>query len=282
MYYACTNHNSKKIKTIREWRKPSKANLINYVNEEEVSPTVQNLFEDTCFKVLQLITELKILDKLKKIKFSNTPVNVRLLLFMILEMKHRFNGKFTINSKKFAEKVYDAYVSIQEDTSLINQTQVLSRNDIDEVRSINSAFKNYAGKDDNHAFAWCVEELLSRILDYTKDDFGLSDIGVIVKDVRSALTVATKDKVRKEHRVNGKLTSYVTGLPYPDESVLEFAHKTAIGLGKFIFTDSVHSPENIVLVERVLNSTMGQLSVESFKKEYELNKYSYDRLIKAA
>ena len=88
--------------------------------------------------------------------------------------------------------------------------------------------------------------------------------------------------LKKSRSSNGKLTSYVTGMEYDDEGVLEFSHKTAIGLGKYIFSDSVHTEENIVLVEKVLNRTMGQMSIETFKTEYKNNIKQYKELLKAA
>ena len=283
MFYACANLDGKHIKPIRQWSKLSTSSIVRYVQEEELSETIVSIFEDNCSKVLELIKELKLLDKNKKIKFKYTPVMIRILLFIILELKSRFNGNFKINSKKFAQKIHNAYVNIQEDDSIINQTQVLNRNDIVSIRSVNSAFNNYAGKEDVRAFAWCVEEMLERILDKTKDDYGLSEIGIIVKDIRNSLTKDMKITIQKAHRnENEKLVSYVTGIEYEDETVLEFSHKVAIGLGKYIFPESTDCVENIVLVERVLNRTMGQMSVEQFKKEYNQNKKAFTQLLKAA
>ena len=283
MFFACTNLNGKRIKPIRQWANLSTSKMITYVQEEVESQTVVDIFEDNCSKVLKLVEVLKTISSNKKTKFKFTPVMIRILLFTILELKSRFNGNFTINPKKLAEKIYNAYVSIQEETNVISQTQVLGRKDITELRSINSAFNNYAGKEGVHAFSWCVEQLLDRILDKEKDDYGLSEIGIIVKDIRSPLTKTMKESILKKSRSsNGKLTSYVTGIEYDDEGVLEFSHKTAIGLGKYIFSDSVHTEENIVLVEKVLNRTMGQMSIETFKTEYKNNIKQYKELLKAA
>ena len=127
----------------------------------------------------------------------------------------------------------------------------------------------------------CPDELIQD--DKTKDDYGLSEIGIIVKDIRNNLTKDMKITIQKAHRnKSGKLISYVTGIEYEDETVLEFSHKVAIGLGKYIFPESTDCVENIVLVERVLNRTMGQMSVEQFKKEYNQNKKAFTQLLKAA
>jgi len=119
------------------------------------------------------------------------------------------------------------------------------------------------------------------MLDYTKPDYGLSDMGINVKDIRGALTKAQQLEImNKSRNADGDLVSYVTGKVYTDESKLEFSHLYAIGLGKYIFTNAVDVLSNIVLVERVLNRTMGQMSVHSFKEEYDNNPEIWENLIK--
>jgi len=149
-----------------------------------------------------------------------------------------------------------------------------------EFRSRNSAFKNYAGKADVPSFAWCVEQLLIEMLDYKKTDYGLSDMGINVKDKRGILTKAQQLEIMKKCRNgDGDLVSAITGKVYTDESKLEFAHLYAIGLGKYIFSDAVDEIHNIVLVERILNRTMGQMSVYAFKEEYDKDPEVWQKLL---
>ena len=252
---------------------------------------------------------VQILKELKEIKFDNgtkdfQPTNLEVTKINInnsadnvipglanATFNIRFNNKHSsssikkkinkINYKKLADKVYKAYVKIISDSTLINQSQVLMRELTLEFRSRNSAFKNYPGKADVPSFAWCVEQLLIEMLDYTKPDYGLSDMGINVKDIRGALTKAQQLEImNKSRNADGDLVSYVTGKVYTDESKLEFSHLYAIGLGKYIFTNAVDVLSNIVLVERVLNRTMGQMSVHSFKEEYDNNPEIWENLIK--
>ena len=283
MYYNCTNIYNQKVRPIREFKKLDKSDIISFANDEDVSPAVKKIFEETCGHLYELIKEIQTINKKKKTttKFEMSAVKVRILQCMMLELRSRFKGNHKINYKKLAKKVYKAYIKIISDTTLINQSQVLMRELTLEFRSRNSAFKNYPGKADVPSFAWCVEQLLIEMLDYTKPDYGLSDMGINVKDIRGALTKAQQLEImNKSRNADGDLVSYVTGKVYTDESKLEFSHLYAIGLGKYIFTNAVDVLSNIVLVERVLNRTMGQMSVHSFKEEYDNNPEIWENLIK--
>ena len=283
MYYLCTNIYKQEIKNLREFKPLDKEDIIAYANDEVMSPAVTNIFEETTTQVCELIKEIQKINQDKKTstKFDMTAVRARILLCMILELKSRFRGNLSINYEKLASKSYKAYIKIMSDPTLINQSQVLMRSDLIELRSRSSAFKNYAGKADVTSFAWCVEQLLIEMLDYTEPDYGLSDMGINVKDVRGALTKAQQLEIMNKCRnADGNLVSAVTGKVYTDESKLEFSHLYAIGLGKYIFKNAVDEIHNIVLVERVLNRTMGQMSVYAFKDEYDKDPKVWENLIK--
>ena len=282
MYYLCTNIYMKKVKSIREFKPLTKENMIAYANDEDVSDSVKDIFEETCNQVCELIKEIQKINENKKTstKFHMSAVMARTLLCMILELKSRFKGNHKINYKKLADKVYKAYVKIISDYTLINQSQVLMRKLTLEFRSRNSAFRNYAGKSDVVSFAWCVEQLLIEMLDYKQTDYGLSDMGINVKDKRGILTKEQQLEIMKKCRnVDGDLVSAISGKVYTDESKLEFAHLYAIGLGKYIFSDAVDEIHNIVLVERILNRTMGQMSVYAFKEEYDKDPEVWQKLL---
>ena len=285
MYFNCTNTvlGTKEIKSVREFKPLNQGDIIAYANDEHNLDFIIKIFEETCGQVYELIKEIQTINKKKKAssQFPISAVMVRILHLMILELRNKFKGKFSINYKNLANAVYNAYINISTDSTPISQSQVLNRTDIIEFRSRNSAFTNYKGKEATAAFAWCVEQLLIEMLDSTKKDYGLSNAGINVKDKRGYLTKAQQLEIMKKSRnADGKLVSAVTGMAYDDESKLEFAHLYAIGLGKYIFTKAVDEIHNIVLVERVLNRTMGQMSVYAFKEEYDKNPEPWLDLLK--
>ena len=279
MFYNCTNliHRDQ-VKPIHTWENINTDNIVRYVNENPLLPNVTELFEETANQVSDIVLEIKKINSKKQTKYDLNSVNVKLLQMSILELKSKFGNNMNINSKIFAEKFHESYTAIMEDKTYIDQNQVLHYKRAERARAIHSAFDNYKGKTSVYAFSWCVEQLLSRMI-YKNDLVNdLVDIGINVKDKRITLSEESKRIIREKHRVDGKLVSYVTDKPYDDENKLEFSHKIAIGLGKYIFNgdDDIH---NIVLVERVLNRTMGQVSVDDFKGIYSKNKQEWDFLI---
>ena len=189
----------------------------------------------------------------------------QMMIYIIHEIERIFDGQFKIidnDWSKFCKRIDDIHNTLSNSSEfLYEKTWKPSAGD-DQTFPISK----YRAK--NHLLHFGVRLVLDRLFDTTKDDYGLNELGIRVKSLKS-LSAENKRIIITAQTKDEKVFCDISGRSY-SLNELEFCHIEGNSFG-VLNEKQVNEPKNIRLAHRRYNRMMGTLNYHSFKEIYKTN-----------
>ena len=218
--------------------------------------------------------------KRQNVTFRTSFTLLRAVLFLLYRWKLLFNGAQITDMRLFVKACEKAFgKSGRLDTSDVGFWDSTIKHNIvpgsskDSYHKIGGdaggyGYKNLISKTDYttgyYEYGLFLVETVGLELDYTeKEDYGLSDIGVKIKDPKRTLTESEKNEVLGHQIEDDIIYCYVDKKPVArDEGV--FAHIVAHA------DNGETTPDNIRFVRKKYNSESGSQNLDEFKKKVDI------------
>ena len=244
----------------------------DHLKEKDVIDRIQNLNTVTP-KISSWITRMcdygvNFFNNVKKLPKDFK--SFQLMIYIIHEIETIFDGQFKIidnDWSKFCKRIDDIHNTLSNSSEyLLEKTWKPSAGD-------EQTFPISKYRTKNHLLHFGVRLVLDRLFDTLKDDYGLNELGVRVKSLKS-LSAENKRIIRTSQTKNEEVICDISNRPYSFDE-LEFCHIEADSFG-VLNEKQVNEPKNIKLAHRKYNRMMGTLNYHSFKQVYKKNSKRID------
>ena len=243
---------------VSEWNHLKEKEVIDKIqNIETVNPKMSSWIKRMCDNGVHFFNNVKKLPK----DFRS----FQMMIYIIHEIERIFDGQFKIidnDWSKFCKRIDDIHNTLSNSSGFLYEKTWKSSAGDDQTFPISK----YRAK--NHLLHFGVRLVLDRLFDTTKDDYGLNELGIRVKSLKS-LSAENKRIIITAQTKDEKVFCDISNRPY-SLNELEFCHIEGNSFG-VLNEKQVNEPKNIRLAHRRYNRMMGTLNYHSFKEIYKTN-----------
>ena len=209
----------------------------------------------------------------KKSDLPKDFISLHLITYIIYDIEQKFKGQFKLSENdwaKFANRINNICKTLKNSTGVV-QDKTWKPSAASELTYEIHRYRTKA-----NLLNFGLRLVLDELYNTTKEDLGLTELGVIVKPLQG-LSADDKREIISRQTEGLEIICDISDKPYPIED-LEYCHIEAESFG-LLNSTQVNEPKNIRLAHRRYNRMMGTMNYTAFKEHYKSNSKTIDRVL---